>query len=79
HVTAGYKVKKVYKVKIGVMDIAFSDEGLPLGNIKELWHGTKCSNMLSIMKKGLIIPCSSSGHVTGRMFDDGLYFTDQST
>lgn len=79
HVTAGYKVKKIYEVKIGAMHSAFHKTGLPLGNIRELWHGTKCSNLLSILKIGLIIPRSSSGHVTGRMFGDGLYFSDQST
>ena len=79
HVTAGYKVKKIYEVRIGAMDSAFQKIGLPLGNVKELWHGTKCSNLLSILKIGLIIPRSSSGHVTGRMFGDGLYFSDQST
>jgi poly [ADP-ribose] polymerase len=79
HVTAGYKIKKVYEVRIGAMDTAFQKIGLPIGNVKELWHGTKCSNLLSILKIGLIIPRSSSGHVTGRMFGDGLYFSDQST
>lgn len=79
HVTAGYSVKKVYEIKIGAMDTAFEKVGLPIGNVKELWHGTKCSNLLSILKIGLIIPRSSSGHVTGRMFGDGLYFSDQST
>ena len=79
HVTAGYRIKKIYEVKIGAMHSAFQDVGMPIGNVMELWHGTKCSNLLSILKVGLIIPRSSSGHVTGRMFGDGLYFSDQST
>ena len=79
HVTSGYKIKKVYKVKIGAMNDAYEKNGKKIGNIMELWHGSKCSNLLSILKKGLIIPPSSSGHVTGRMFGDGLYFSDQST
>jgi poly [ADP-ribose] polymerase len=79
HVTAGYKVKKVYEIQIGTMHSAFKKSGSPIGNIMELWHGTKCSNLLSILKKGLIIPGSSSGHVTGRMFGNGVYFSDQST
>ena len=45
----------------------------------ELWHGTRASNLLSILKGGLVIPSSSSSHVTGRMFGDGLYFSDQSS
>ncbi len=79
HVTAGYSVKKVYEVKIGAMNSAYESIGSKVGNVQELWHGTKCSNLLSILKIGLIIPRSSSGHVTGRMFGDGLYFSDQST
>jgi poly [ADP-ribose] polymerase len=79
HVTAGYSVKKVYEVKIGAMNTAYESTGSKVGNVMELWHGTKCSNLLSILKIGLIIPRSSSGHVTGRMFGDGLYFSDQST
>ena len=79
HVTSGYKVKKVYAVKIGAMNKAYESKGEPIGNIMELWHGTKCSNLLSILKIGLIIPPSSSSHCTGRMFSDGLYFSDQST
>ena len=34
---------------------------------------------MSILKGGLIIPKSSASHVTGRMFGDGVYFSDQST
>ena len=79
HVSSSYKVKTVYEVKIGAMDTAYQNKGLPLGNVQELWHGTRCSNLLSILKIGLIIPSSRSSHVTGRMFGDGLYFTDQST
>lgn len=79
HVTSSYRVKKIYEVRIGAMASSYEKSGLPIGNVMELWHGTKCSNLLSILKIGLIIPRSSSGHVTGRMFDDGLYFSDQST
>lgn len=79
HVTSGYRVKKVYEVVIGSMNSAFQKKGKPIGNVMELWHGTKCSNLLSILKIGLIIPPSSSSHVTGRMFGAGLYFSDQST
>ena len=54
-------------------------QGEPIGNVMELWHGTRVENVLSILKGGLIIPKSSAGHVTGRMFGDGVYFSDQST
>jgi poly [ADP-ribose] polymerase len=44
-----------------------------------LWHGTKSSNCLSILKAGMMIPPASSSHVCGRAYGNGLYFSDQST
>lgn len=72
-------VKQAWQIKLATMAQAFETKGKKVGNIKQLWHGTKASNLLSILKVGLIIPPSSSGHCTGRMFGDGLYFSDQST
>lgn len=76
---AHYDVRKVYTLRIEVMAVDFLKKGSKVGNIMQLWHGTKASNVLSILKGGMIIPPSSSHHVTGRMFGDGLYFSDQST
>jgi ankyrin repeat protein/predicted DNA-binding WGR domain protein len=46
-------------------------------NRKLLWHGTSDSNLIGILKKGLII--NPTGVVkTGRMFGSGLYFADVS-
>ena len=50
-----------------------------IGNVMQLWHGTKASNLLSIFRQGLVIPPSSSSHCTGRMYGDGLYFSCVST
>lgn len=52
---------------------------LEVGNIQELWHGTKNSNLLSILHKGLIIPPKTAPFVTGRLYGNGIYFSDQST
>jgi poly [ADP-ribose] polymerase 2/3/4 len=71
-------VKRVFGVDISTVSAAFA-QGCKVGNIMQLWHGTKASNLLSILKGGLIIPPTSSSHVTGRMFGNGLYFSDQST
>lgn len=79
HVCHRMKVKRVFSVKIGHMSERFEKEGKAIGNVQELWHGTRDGNILSILKNGLIIPKSSEGHCTGRMFGDGLYFSDQST
>jgi len=76
-----YDVHTVYRVNIDHMNLAFRDHPVVKRNhnVWQLWHGTKASNLLSIMKIGMIVPPTSSGHVTGRMFGDGLYFSDQST
>jgi poly [ADP-ribose] polymerase len=79
HTSSNLKVKKVYAVNIAHMNKAFTENGKKIGNIMELWHGTRVENVLSILKGGLIIPKSNAGHVTGRMFGDGVYFSDQST
>jgi poly [ADP-ribose] polymerase len=72
-------VKKVYSVLIANERETFEKAGKAVGNVKELWHGTRANNILSILRGGLIIPPSSASNVTGRMYGDGLYFSDQST
>lgn len=79
HVSSGFKVKAIYTVDIPSMREAFEADGAKVGNVQELWHGTRIHNVLSILKSGLVIPRSTDSHVCGRMFGDGLYFSDQST
>jgi poly [ADP-ribose] polymerase len=79
HTSSKLKVKTVYAIKIDHMYEAFENKGKKIGNIMELWHGTRVENVLSILKGGLIIPKSNAGHCTGRLFGDGVYFSDQST
>lgn len=73
------RVKDAYAVKIANMEAAFNRVKDKIGNIMQLWHGTKASNLLSILRQGLVIPPSSSGHCTGRMYGDGVYFSCIST
>ena len=79
HSAYSLHIHRVFAVDIKTMRDAFNKNGKPLGTIWRLWHGTKASNLLSILRGGLIIPPQSSPNVTGRMFGDGLYFSDQST
>lgn len=79
HTSHRFRLRKIYQVAIATERASFEKYGKPLGNTMELFHGTKFSNVLSIMKQGLIIPPSSSGHVTGRMFSDGIYGSDISS
>lgn len=80
HTSRNLRPKKVYKVHHANMEAGWVNDGAKMSNIWELWHGTRVFNVLSILKNGLIVPKSGgSYHVTGRMFGDGLYFSDQST
>ena len=79
HQCSHLKIKTVYSVEIRHMRKAYDEHGAKLGNVMELWHGTRAGNILSIFSKGLIIPPSNASHVCGRMFGNGVYFSDQST
>lgn len=72
-------VKTVYSLDINIVKEAFEKDGAKMTNVWELWHGTRASNLLSILKAGLIIPPSNASNVTGRMFGNGIYASDQST
>lgn len=80
HASHGLKMARIFDVSLGSMDKDYEEDGAQLGGVSELWHGTRAHNLMSILKGGLIIPKSNGSiHVTGRMFGDGLYFSDQST
>jgi poly [ADP-ribose] polymerase len=79
HRSNNLSIKTVYKIDIESMRKSFESYGKKLPDIRQLWHGTKASNLLSIMRQGLVIPPSSSGHCTGRMYGNGLYFSSIST
>jgi poly [ADP-ribose] polymerase len=79
HSSAHLEIANVYTIDIGPVSKAYEQKGKPVGNIMELWHGTRPGNILSIFKKGLIIPPSNAAHCTGRLFGNGVYASDIST
>lgn len=79
HAASKLNIHKIYEVEIATMNSAYQTHGVKVGNVQELWHGTKIGNLLSIIKGGFIIPPSNAGYCTGRMFGNGVYFSDQST
>jgi len=79
HQSHRYKLKRIYKVHINTVIQSFEKYGKSIGNIKELFHGTKSSNCLSILKQGLVIPPSHSSHCTGRLAGNGIYASDISS
>lgn len=80
HVSSHLKLKNVYVVQNEDWDSRYNPILKDIGNEMLLWHGTRAFNILSIFKVGLIIPRSGGSYnITGRMFGDGLYFSDQSS
>lgn len=79
HQSNNLAIQTVYKVEIADMKNSYDKYGNKLNNKMQLWHGTKASNLLSILKKGLIIPPTHSSYVTGRLYGNGLYFSSIST
>ena len=78
--TATLKMTRLYEVEIELMKNSFEGTAKKLGNVrKDLWHGTKASNLLSILRNGLVIPPANAAHCTGRMFGNGIYTSLQST
>ena len=79
HQSSRFKIERAYAVKVASVAAAFEKARKKYGEVWRLWHGTKASNLLSILKSGLIIPSSSSPHVTGSLYGRGIYASDQST
>lgn len=80
HACSHLKLKNVYALSNDDKFNEFKSVADDIGNVQRLWHGTRAHNVLSILKGGLIIPTSSGGYtITGRMFGDGIYFSDQSS
>jgi poly [ADP-ribose] polymerase len=80
HVSSHLKLKNVFELRNDQLKSRFDDVAKKIGNVKMLWHGTRAFNVLSILKGGLIIPKSGGSYqITGRMFGNGVYLSDQST
>ena len=79
YVAAKYKLRRIYELDIPSMRQAFTAKAQAISNVKQYWHGTKASNLLSILQQGLIIPPANAAQCTGRMFGDGIYGSEQSS
>src|SRR5271166_1330314 len=80
HESARLKPIRVYQVEIPHMAVAFKSDGEKVGNLKRLWHGTRMFNVLSILKRGFVLPSQlSTVQTTGAMYGPGLYFSAMST
>lgn len=79
HESSKLKIARIFEISIDKMTEAYDQPQEAKSNVMRLWHGTRVGNILSIIKNGFIIESEKAGHVCGRMFGNGLYFSDQST
>lgn len=79
HQSNRFRPKIVYSVNIESMYNNFENMGKKIGNIMSLWHGTPTANCLSILRSGLQISPPRSAAITGKLYGNGIYMSDQST
>ena len=72
------KVKQVYRVINHEQKCNFDNYVAEhnIQNIKQLWHGSRNCNWLSIIVNGLLL--KPNAQITGKMFGDGIYFAPSS-
>ena len=71
-------VKQVFKINCQWQNDRFNEyvKNRNIKEIKQLWHGSRNENWLSILKSGLQLHPNAS--ITGKMFGDGIYFAADS-
>lgn len=79
HFSYDLKLKAAYAMDMPNAKIAWEKDGAKMQNIWRLWHGSKASNCLSILKSGFVVPPKSASHCCGRAFGDGIYHSAEST
>lgn len=79
HDASRYKIRRIFKIRIPEERTRYERYGKQKGNLQEVFHGSANSNLLSILKGGLIVPPVTASHVCGRMFGNGAYFANCST
>lgn len=81
HPAASLRLHRVWELTDTTGLKTWNDTRATLHNVRRLWHGSRTHNVLSILHRGLYVPPStgSTVNITGRMFGDGVYLSNQST
>ena len=68
------RVKNVYRVIPNTQQKKFNEylKKNKITEVKQLWHGSRTENWLSIISNGLLL--KPNAKITGKMFGDGIYF-----
>lgn len=67
------KIKNIYTIEMGTQLKPFEKSKESLGNVVEVFHGTRLANLLSILARGLLLPKNSPGQQAGAAFGLGVY------
>lgn len=72
------KVKHIYRVIPEKQQKRFNEyiKKKKINNVRQLWHGSRNENWLSIAKNGLSL--NPNAVITGKMFGNGIYFASSS-
>jgi poly [ADP-ribose] polymerase len=73
HNSYHYTPVQAWGVKVQSMEDAFEKDGAKMKNVIDGYHSSEAANILSILSTGINVPPSTSSHVTGRLFGDGVY------
>ncbi len=77
---SGWNIKNIFAVDHNDSTDGYTDLDQRFKDDEfDLFHGSRACNILSIMMNGLMIPPKTAGHITGRMFGDGIYGASAST
>lgn len=82
HSSARLNLKRVYILEDQTGLASYEKKAKTIGHTRELWHGTRVWNVLSILRTGLKINPEKeikSVSIQGKMFGYGAYFSDEST
>lgn len=71
------RIKRVFALHLPEERSRFTNQGQPVGNVQELFHGTLNCNLVGVLSRGLLI-APRSAPCNGAMFGKGIYFADQS-
>ena len=75
HSSSYLNLKRVYTIQDEEGEQEYAEAKKRLGNEKQLWHGTRANNILSILRKRLFVPpVTGSGiQIQGRLYGTGVY------
>lgn len=75
HASSKLNLKRVFVLEDAQGKEAYEIAKAKLGNERDLWHGTRAGNVLSILRKKLICPPISGTtiRIQGRLFGSGVY------